>query len=269
MAGTEPVNPIAAAGLMISASGCVAVRAVAVPESVNSKVRLVAAACPATGAGPESTPAEVRAHAVGSVPPVRVHLYGAMPPLPASVTVYAAPTEPAGSALVVIVGLAGTVSIVVPVLVVSATEVAVTVTVTAEFDAAGAVQVAPVVDVFDSVPPPVTVHETPSEGVLSFMTLAVTVTESVASTVADDDVTVTLTGLELLPQPERPSNASEVMADRHTAALVRRRKTLNLFRNINSPQLDRRTCCWSSSLVRAMTKLTCDVQPVSHASIRL
>jgi hypothetical protein len=94
-----------------------------------------------------------------------------------------------------------------------------------------------VVEVFESVPPPVTVHVTPP-GVLSLATLAVRVTESVASTVAADDDTVTLVagGVELpAPQPDRLSMANKVMAERLTAALDLRPKELNLFRNMRSP----------------------------------
>jgi hypothetical protein len=93
-----------------------------------------------------------------------------------------------------------------------------------------------VVDVFESVPPPVTAHVTPP-GVLSFATVAVRVTESVASTVAAEEVTVTLIagGVELPPQPDRLSIANNVIAERLTAALDFRRKELNLFRNMYSP----------------------------------
>ena len=58
--------------------------------------------------------------------------------MPASVALKAVPTF-AVNGLVVIVGVGGTVRVVVPVLVASATEVAVTVAVTAEVEAAGAV----------------------------------------------------------------------------------------------------------------------------------
>ena len=64
-----------------------------------------------------------------------------MPPVPASCSEYAAPTAPVNCALLgaVIAGLAGTVSVTLPVCVVSATEAAVTVTVCAALVAAGAV----------------------------------------------------------------------------------------------------------------------------------
>lgn len=63
-----------------------------------------------------------------------------MPPLPCSWTEYAVPTCPVRLAFVVVtVGAAGTVMVTLAVSLVSATEVAVTVAVTAELVAAGAV----------------------------------------------------------------------------------------------------------------------------------
>jgi hypothetical protein len=63
----------------------------------------------------------------------------------------------------------------------------------------------------DSVPPPLTLQETPA-AFLSFKTVAANVTESVASTVLADAVTETLTGVELpLPPPPPPQ------PDRHNA----------------------------------------------------
>jgi hypothetical protein len=62
-----------------------------------------------------------------------------MPPVAVSVVVYAAPTAPAGREAVVIEGAAGTVIVALPVLVLSAIEVAVTVTFRAVLEAAGAV----------------------------------------------------------------------------------------------------------------------------------
>jgi hypothetical protein len=53
--------------------------------------------------------------------------------------------------------------------------------------------VADVVVVFDNVPPPLTLHETPAL-FLSLVTVAVSVTASVPSTVAAEAVTATLTG---------------------------------------------------------------------------
>jgi hypothetical protein len=133
-------------------------------------------------------------------------------------------------------GAAGTAIVTVPVLVVSATEVAVTVTVSAELEAAGAVYVAALAVWFDSVPPPLTLHVTPP-GVLSFVTVADSVTASVASTVAADAVTATLTGLELPPQPEMLKAAIAVMASRHRNARVPRPEGLQLFRNIDPSQI--------------------------------
>jgi hypothetical protein len=54
----------------------------------------------------------------------------------------------------------------------------------------------------DRVPPPVIVHETPA-AFLSFVTEAVKLTVSVASTVVADALTDTLGGVELPPQPAR------------------------------------------------------------------
>jgi hypothetical protein len=129
----------------------------------------------------------------------------------------------------VTVGAAGTVIVTAPDLEVSATEVAVTVTVSAELEAAGAVYVAPVVVSFDSAPPPLTLHVTPP-GVLSFVTVAVIVTASVASTVVAEAATATLTGAELPPQPERLKTAIIVTTNRQTTALVLRPENARLFR---------------------------------------
>jgi hypothetical protein len=121
---------------------------------------------------------------------------------------------------------------------VSATEVAVTVTVSAELEAAGAVYVTPVVDWFDSVPPPLTVHVTPP-GDLSFETVAVSVTASVASTVAAEAVTATLTGWELPPHPERLKTAIAVTTNRQMTALILRPDRARLFRNTSASKFSR------------------------------
>lgn len=123
-----------------------------------------------------------------------------MPPDPAIVTEYALPTVAAARELVVIVGVAGTVSVSDPAFVASAMEVAVTVMVCTELVAAGAVYVAEEVVLFDSAPPPLTAQETPP-AFLSFATLAVKFTESVPSTVVDAAVTVTLNGADPPPHP--------------------------------------------------------------------
>jgi hypothetical protein len=128
------------------------------------------------------------------------------------------------------------VNVTVPVLVVSATEVAVTVTVSAELEAAGAVYVAPVVVSFDSAPPPLTLHVTPP-GVPSFVTVAVVVTASVASTVVAEAVTATLTEPELPPQPERVKTATIVITNRQTTALVLRPENARLFRYMDPSRL--------------------------------
>src|SRR5450631_1292905 len=124
--------------------------------------------------------------------------------------------------MVVTAGFAGTVIVAVPVLVASDTEVAVTVTVTAVLEAAGAVKVAPLVVVFERVPPPLTLHETPA-AFLSFVTVALSVIAFVASTVVADAVTATLTvaGALVPPQP-----------DRRKAAINEKQTRIELFRNI-------------------------------------
>jgi hypothetical protein len=119
-----------------------------------------------------------------------------MPPLAAKVTEYAEPTAPAVSELVVIDGAAGTVICAVPLFVPSAADVAVTVTVKAELEAAGAVYVA-LLAVPEIVPPPLTDQLTPAL-FLSFVTTADSVAVFVASTVVDEALTETLMGLETL-----------------------------------------------------------------------
>ena len=89
----------------------------------------------------------------------------------------------------------------VPDFVVSAIEVAVIVIVCAEAVVAGAVKVAEVVVVFDSVPPPLTVHVTPAL-FLSLVTVAVSVAVSVPSTEDAEALTET-DGEELPPHPGR------------------------------------------------------------------
>jgi hypothetical protein len=101
--------------------------------------------------------------------------------------------------------------------------------------------VAEVVVVFDSVPPPLTLHVTPP-GVLSFVTVAVRVTASVASTVAADAVTATLTGLELPPQPERLKTAIIVITNRPTTAPILRPVKTKLFLNTSASQIAQRFC---------------------------
>jgi hypothetical protein len=138
-----------------------------------------------------------------------------MPPLACNVIEYAVPTVPVRLVLVeVTAGAAGTVIVAVPVLLVSATEVAVIVADCDELVAAGAVYVAPVVDVFDSVPPPLTLQVTPPE-FLSFVTVALTVVVSVPSTVLADAVTAMLKGWEEPPQPDKP--AATIAAKNATA----------------------------------------------------
>jgi hypothetical protein len=106
-----------------------------------------------------------------------------------------------------------------PVLLVSATEVAVIVTDCAELVAAGAVKVAPEVEVLvkEVEDAPLTLQVTPSEVlpvVLSLVTVALSVNVSVPSTADADAVTETLTGLELPPQPARSNATAKVIASR-------------------------------------------------------
>jgi hypothetical protein len=94
----------------------------------------------------------------------------------------------------------------VAVFVVSAIDVAVTVTVTAELEALGAVYLAAVVVVLESVPPPLTVQLTPAL-FLSFATVAVKFAVSVASTVVGVAETLTEGFALLPPQPIREKSA--------------------------------------------------------------
>jgi hypothetical protein len=145
---------------------------------------------------------------------------------------------PVASDPVEIATAAGTVRVAVAVFVVSATEVAVTVTVSAELEAAGAVKVTPVAVVFDSVPPPLTVQETPLL-FESLVTVAVSVTASVGSTVEADDVTDTPTGFELPPQPDRVSAQSSVIKQAPIDAPMRPERT-KPFQNMCSSEIS--TC---------------------------
>jgi hypothetical protein len=124
-----------------------------------------------------------------------------MPPVPASVTEYVVPTATDCWAAVrlVIAGAGGTVIVAVPVLVVSATEVAVIVIVCKELVASGAVNVAEVVVVFDRLPALV-LQVTPAE-FRSLVTAAVRVVVSVPSTLVAVAVAVTGPTDEEPPQP--------------------------------------------------------------------
>jgi hypothetical protein len=83
---------------------------------------------------------------------------------------------------------------------VSATDVAVMVALCAELVAAGAVYVAPVVEVLESVPGPTRFQETPAE-FLSLSTEAERVIASPPSTVVEEAVAVTPIGFEPPPHP--------------------------------------------------------------------
>jgi hypothetical protein len=93
-----------------------------------------------------------------------------------------------------------------------------------------------VVVVSDSVPPPLTVHVTPSLFV-SFVTVAVRVSVSVPSTVVADAVTATVFGAELPPQPEMLKAATIVIANRPIAALILRPERTNILRNTDASQI--------------------------------
>lgn len=135
----------------------------------------------------------------------------------------------------VILGAAGIVNVRVADLLVSATDVAVTVTVCAELVAEGAVKVAPVALWFDSVPP-VTLQVTPSL-FLSFVTEAVMVSVSAASTVVADAVIETLTAA-LPPQPEMLNDAKNVITKRATSALILRPDRTEPIRSMSPPGCD-------------------------------
>jgi hypothetical protein len=121
--------------------------------------------------------------------------------------------------VVVTASVAGTVIVAVPFLVVSVTEVAVTVAVSVVLEAAGGVYVAEVVVWPDSAPPPLTFHVTPA-AFLSLVTVAVSVTvfAPTPSTLVADAVTVTLTEPE--PAPEPPPLEPPPQPDRLKAAII-------------------------------------------------
>jgi hypothetical protein len=136
-----------------------------------------------------------------------------MPPLACNLTEKALPTPPVRAALVeVTVGAAGTVSVMVPVWVVFATEVAVIVIVCGALVAAGAVYVAEVVVVFDNVPPPLVTAQVTPALFWSLVTVPVRVTLSAPSTVEDEAVIAMLMDLELPPQPEKHTAAHAASA---------------------------------------------------------
>jgi hypothetical protein len=138
--------------------------------------------------------------------------------------------------LVVIEGAAGTVTVTGELLVASATDFAVTVTVWDDAVAAGAVYVTELVVMFDSVPPPLTDHATPAT-FLSCATVAVRLTEFVPSTVLEDAVADTLIGAEDPPQPERLKAANIVKKARHNGTLIRRPEKAGRFASTIPPKL--------------------------------
>jgi hypothetical protein len=78
--------------------------------------------------------------------------------------------------------------------------------------------VAEVVVVFDRVPPPLTLHDTPSAVplvLLSLLTVAISVTVSVPSTVVTEAVTATEGDFELPPQPEKHDTRIKMAVSRN------------------------------------------------------
>ena len=120
-------------------------------------------------------------------------------------------------------------------LVVSATDVAVTVTVCTDAVAAGAVYTAELIVVFDSAPPPLTDHATPA-AFLSCATDAVRFTEFVPSTVLEDAVADTPIGAEDPPQPERVKAANIVKKTRQKGTLVLRPEKAGRFTSTVPPK---------------------------------
>jgi len=120
----------------------------------------------------------------------------------------------------------------VPVLVVSAIEVAVTVTVNAELEAGGAMYVAELLVDPDRAPPPLTVQVTPAL-FLSFATVAVRLTELVASTVLVAGLTVTL-GLALEPpQPDMERIAAKAIIAEGTTDLIYTGSSTRVFNHMH------------------------------------
>ena len=160
------------------------------PESVNVTAKL---GLPAAVGVPAIAPVDgLRVRPAGKLPVLTAHVLGGMPPRPASVMAYGVPNVPpdSGPAAVLIAGFTGTFSIAIAVTLLSATEVAVTVTPNAVATVTGAVYVTAVVVEFESVPhqPPVhpfplRLHVTP-EFFVSFATVAARLAESPGSTLS-------------------------------------------------------------------------------------
>jgi hypothetical protein len=94
--------------------------------------------------------------------------------------------------------------------------------------------VAEVVVVSERVPPPLTLHDTPSVP-LSLVTVAVSLTVSVPSTVSIDAVTATEAGFELPPHPDRINVANKVTTTAKNDALVLRPEETNPLPSIKPP----------------------------------
>ena len=160
-----------------------------------------------------------------------------MPPLAVRFTEYSVPTAPLRGPAVVMDGIAGTVSDTDADFAKSAIDVAVTVMDCAVVVAAGAVNVAEMIVVFESVPPPVTAQVTPA-ALRSLLTLAVRLIEFVPSTVKVDALTETLTAES--PAPPLPLVPPHPMAaNRHndTPAAQSRASLLPNMKSPLSPEL--------------------------------
>ncbi len=153
-----------------------------------------------------------------------------MPPEAPSVSEYAVPTIPLVRApvAVLIAGLTGTVRFIVPLALLFATEVAVTVTVSGPLTVAGAVYVAAVVVVFDSAPHadpvqplPDKAHVTPA-ALVSLVTVADNLTESPGSMFAAEGCAILTVGVKpppvvplfsaFPPHPVSPVNPATVVS---------------------------------------------------------
>jgi hypothetical protein len=89
--------------------------------------------------------------------------------------------------------------------------------------------------VLESVPPPLTVQDTPA--LFRSFIVAVSVVESLPSTVPADAVTATLLAGKLTPQPEGPKDTSIVMTTKYESAPIQRPERTGIFRNIGTSEL--------------------------------
>jgi hypothetical protein len=170
-------------------------------------------AVPAVVGVPEITPVEAfSVSPAGRLPDAIDHVSGEIPPLACNVALYAVPTVPEASVVVVTAGAGTTVMPTVADFVASVTDVAVSVTDRFALTGDGAVYVTPVVVTLPSVPQalpvqpvPATVHVTPAF-VLSLETVAVNDFDCPWSTVCvllGEIATAIAGGFELPPQPKK------------------------------------------------------------------